>query len=83
MEVADRSSWHVADAMEGGKALFSNPDPAVLSKFKEGVKVRKDLGLATGKAIGGKGGRTKSRLEPPKAVGERGDNLEWRCSPGL
>ena len=61
--------------MEGGKALFSNPDPAVLTKFKEGVMVYKELGLATGKTLGAKG-RTKSRWGPPKTGGERGDSLE-------
>ena len=75
VEVADCSSWHVADAMEGGKALFSNPDPAVLTEFKEGVKVCKELVLATGKTFGAKG-RTKSRWGSPKAAGERGDSWE-------
>ena len=73
--MADKSTWHVADAMEGGKSLFSNPDPSVLTKFKEGVKVCKELGLATGKTLGAKG-RTKSRWGPPKAVGERGDSMD-------
>ena len=70
VEAADRSFWHVADAMGGGKAFFSYRDPAVLTKYKEGVKVCQDLRLALGKNAVKKGGRTKSRWGPPRKVGE-------------
>ena len=69
VEVADHSSWNVADAMEGGKGFLSNPDPAVLTRFQEGMKVCKELGLATGRVEKARG-RKQTRWGPKE--GDRG-----------